>query len=214
MARQQGAGDVGYVLLLPDKLMRPETPYQQVRRGRPASVIIRRDPTHAELLERLAYDPGTGIFRHRKSVGKGRAGEVAGSRNAEGYVAIRLFNRLQAAHRLAWLYMTGEWPPDGFTIDHKNGIRSDNRWQNLRLADDCQQNWNLPVLSTCQSGLRGAWPCATTGRWQSMIIVRGERIWLGRFDTAEQAAAAYAKAEAIHHGEYRRVARVFATPTM
>lgn len=158
----------------------------------------------AELLQRLTYDPETGVFRHRKTVGKGKAGEVAGSISAHGYVSIRLFNRLQQAHRLAWLYMTGDWPPVDRTIDHRNGVRNDNRWANLRLADEFQQAWNTPAYQNSQSQLKGAWPCKTTGRWQSIITIKGKRMWLGRFDTAREAADAFERAEAEHRGEFRR----------
>jgi len=175
------------------------TAYRQRRRdknGNPvfASEIVRRVPTKEELRELFHYDPDTGVFTHLKSRGKGKAGQPVGKINAYGYVEMRVLNKLFGAHRLAFLYMTGEMPVLPYTVDHINGNRADNRWANLRVADYRQQSWNAPVHHHNQSGLKGAWPCKTTGRWASMLQDGGRRIWLGRFDTAEEAHAAWIKA--------------------
>jgi hypothetical protein len=70
-----------------------------------------------------------------------RAGDVAGgANNGDRYRRIRVDNQLYQAHRLAWLYMTGEWPSNG--IDHINGHRADNRWANLREATQSQNMAN------------------------------------------------------------------------
>src|ERR1700719_1662744 len=85
------------------------------------------------LRELLSYDPETGVFRwlvrKRQNV---KAGDVAGSFDGCGYCKISIDRRAYKAHRLAWLYMTGEWPPA--EIDHINMNRADNRFANLRLA--------------------------------------------------------------------------------
>ena len=84
--------------------------------------------TEARLKERLHYDPDTGIFTWLKmSRQPKRLGSVAGGR-CDGYIQIYLDGLIYRAHRLAWLYMTGEWPV-GY-LDHKNGVRDDNRWCN------------------------------------------------------------------------------------
>lgn len=179
--------------------------YQQRRKRKDGSVmltsiIVRRTPTHAELLALFHYDPETGIFIHRRTRGKGKAGTVVGNINSQGYWEMRVFNRLFQAHQLAWFYMTGVLLEGRESPDHENGIRTDNRWGNLRLATYEQQSWNSPVFKTCKSGFKGAWPCKTTGRWQSMIQSNGKRIWLGRFDTAEDAHAAWVKAATEQRG--------------
>ena len=166
--------------------------YRQSRRDkhgnlRMATELVRRTPTQAELRALLHYNPETGVFTHLVSRGKGKAGAVAGGLNRHGYWELRVLNRLFGAQRLAWLYMTGELPEQPISIDHINGVRADNRWENLRLATYHEQSWNAPAHHHNQSGLKGAWPCKQTGRWMSMLQVGAERVWLGRFDTAQEA---------------------------
>lgn len=89
--------------------------------------------TAERLREVLEYDPAIGVFRWLiKPCGQISIGDIAGCRHGEGYVQIRVIGRIYLAHRLAWLYMTGEWPIS--LIDHRNLDRSDNRWSNLREA--------------------------------------------------------------------------------
>ncbi len=156
--------------------------------------LVKRTPSQAELKELFHYDPETGVFTHLQSRGKGKKGQSVGKVNCHGYVEMRVLNKLFGAHRLAYLYMTGEIPVLPLMVDHINGIRSDNSWRNLRLADYRQQCWNTPVHHHNQSGLKGSWPCKTTGRWQSMIQDGDRRIWLGRFDTPEDAHKAWIRA--------------------
>lgn len=172
--------------------------YRQRRRDKSGEIrftseIVRRIPTQQELKELLHYDPETGVFTHLRQRGKGRIGAVAGNFGRQGYWEIRLLNRLFKAHQLAFLYMTGSLPEPPTTPDHINGVRHDNRWSNLRLANHFEQAWNSTIHKHNQSGLKGAWPCKTTGRWISMLQDDGRRIWLGRFDTAQQAHEAWIK---------------------
>lgn len=179
--------------------------YRQRRRDkygniRLVSEIVRRVPSQDELKKLMHYDPETGVLTHLVSRGKGKAGEAAGKINKAGYWETRVFNRLFPVHRLAWLYMTGMLPEKPVSIDHINGIRSDNRWCNLRLATYHQQTWNTGAHHHNQSGLKGAWPCKATGRWLSMIDHDGKRVWLGRHDTPEQAHAAWVEASIKYRG--------------
>lgn len=175
-----------------------ETVYQQRRRNKDGStkltsVIVRRIPTQQQLMDLLHYDPEAGVFTHKQTRGKGKEGEVAGGLNRYGYIDIRLMNRLFKAHQLAFLYMTGSFPEPPLTVDHINGCRTDNRWCNLRLATQQEQTWNRTAHKNNKSGLMGAWPCKTTGRWQSLLTDGKSRKWLGRFDTAQEAHEAWIK---------------------
>ena len=155
--------------------------------------------TQDQLRSLLHYDPTTGVFTRRVLCGGQLPGSEAGSIwKSKGYAYISIGKRDYGAHRLAWLYMTGFLPPNG--IDHKNGVRHDNRWSNLRLATAAQNNQNLrQARSDSKSGILGVIKLPG-GKWMAKIGVDGKRFYLGRrFTSPEEASAAYIKAKRRLH---------------
>lgn len=154
---------------------------------------------HDRLIEVLLYEPSTGLFtwvNARTGKGSGRKNQVAGSKHNHGYVAIRIDYKPYLAHRLAWLYMTGEWPVA--QVDHINGCRSDNHWRNLRAADPTLNGENQrKAQSTNACGLLGV--CANKSRWSATIMAKGIRHHLGTFDTPEEAHGVYVQAKRRLH---------------
>lgn len=163
--------------------------------------------TLEQLKELLTYEPKTGLFRWVKSARGRHAGAVAGSPYNRGYINISIGARAEKvriyAHVLAWFYMTGEWPTQD--VDHINRIKGDNRWENLRQLPrrENQQN-RTQAMSNNTTGLLGAYPMkrSKTGRFFSTIFVDGSAKYLGSFDTAEQAHAAYLAAKRELHPGY------------
>lgn len=151
------------------------------------------------LRELLDYDQGTGVFRWLIARGRGvKAGDVAGEVRRDGYVRISIEGRRYQAHRLAWLWVHGRWPDD--QLDHVNTKRSDNRLENLREASLPENMQNVrQARVNSKSGLIGASPCLQTGRWEARIYLNRKHHFLGRFDTAEEAHAAYLAAKARMH---------------
>jgi hypothetical protein len=150
----------------------------------------------------LDYDPETGVFRWRERRPGVRAGHVTGSKNnVTGYLSIRLDGSLYYAHRLAWIYMTGEWPPQ--TIDHINLIRDDNRFANLRLATHYQNKLNIRRPHNNTSGFKGVHR-AVNGKFFARLKIEGKIIHLGTFDTAEEAATFRDREARRLHGEFYR----------
>jgi hypothetical protein len=158
--------------------------------------------TAAELRELLIYDQHTGKFTWRVSRGTAKAGAPTGCPNSDGYPRIRISKRLYKAHRLAWLYVYGEWPPQ--LIDHINCNRDDNRLSNLRLADLTQNQANRPPGKNNTSGFKGVSWRRREKRWTAEITRHGQKIQLGTFLRAEDAAEAYRKAALEHFGEFAR----------
>jgi HNH endonuclease/AP2 domain len=157
--------------------------------------------TQAILAEYLHYDPETGVFTRLKYSPKtpkrNRTG-VAGGFRPDGYMTIAVQGQRHLAHRLAWLYVHGEWPAKG--IDHINGNTSDNRVGNLRLADQSENNQNRRAASSrSKTGLLGASFDKARGKYIAFIRSAGKGYNLGRFDTAEQAHAAYVTAKRKLH---------------
>lgn len=152
----------------------------------------------------MAYNPETGVFTRlvatRGKGGRKPIGARAGFLNArDGRFYIDIHGKRYAAHRLAWLYMTGTWPSE---VDHKNRIPSDNRWSNLRVATRSQNNANVGLKSHNTSGVKGVCWDRSRGLWLAQISVDTKRMHLGRFSSKEEAAAAYARAAIQHFGEF------------
>ena len=99
--------------------------------------------------------------------------------------------------------MTGEWPT--LKIDHKNNIRDDNRWENLREATQSQNIANAISSGRNKSGYRGVSYMATSGAWGAWIKVNGKSRFLGRFASKESAHQAYCIEARKAFGEFAKV---------
>lgn len=158
--------------------------------------------TQARLRELMDYHPETGLFIRRVPAGTAKAGDIAGCDAGKGYIYISVDNRFIGAHRLAFLWMTGSFPPDA--VDHINGVRDDNRWVNLRLATPTENSQNL-ASGRGASKLLGVSFYARTGKWLAQIRHNGTRINLGYHPTAEIAHAIYLAAKKKYHTHNRRI---------
>lgn len=165
--------------------------------------------TAADVRGALLYCPSTGEFRRAVAVKGHKAGEVVGCPHSGGYIRIGLFGREFFAHRLAWLYVHGEWPAD--QIDHINGNRADNRICNLRQATDAQNRQNLRAATSRNksSGELGVTWDKSKGKWKAQICVNGKRMGVGHFESVHDAKAAYLTKKAELH-PFQTIAEVCA----
>ena len=160
--------------------------------------------TATRLREVLFYDPESGLFTWKVAPnGRITIGQIAGSPGNEGYISIKIDRVLYRAHRLAWLYMTGEWPQN--KVDHKNRDVADNKWSNLRAATNQQNCFNQGVRRNNKAGLKGVHWHKQTKKWAAAIAIDGVQTHLGLFPSAERAHQAYAEAARTHRGEFARV---------
>ena len=174
--------------------------------------MAKTDLTAQIVRELLHYDPETGVFTwlprrleffskemYAKTWNTQFAGkEARGLSN--GYLSIRVLNRAYWSHRLAWLYMHGEWPL-GF-IDHINGDKHDNRIQNLRDVSRQTNAQNLRVApKKCSNTPLGVFfnHRKIVRRFSASIMVLGKTKHLGYFDTEVEAHNAYLNAKRQHH---------------
>lgn len=162
---------------------------------------LRKRVTQERLREVLNYDPETGMFTWRvPRKGTGGVGSVAGRVNpGNGYIDICVDYRRYLGHRLAWLYMTGEWPTND--VDHKDRVRTNNAWSNLRAATRAQNLANAGRRRGVRTPYKGIQKAGKTS-WQAVISVCGVRRCLGTYPTAEQAAEAYKRAAVLFNGEF------------
>ena len=157
--------------------------------------------TRERVMQLVGYDPMTGLFVWRVVTSNCvKVGQFAGTLHHSGYVRIQLDGRRYAAHRIAWLYVTGEWPAD--ELDHVNGKRADNRFANLRLASRRENMGNRSKRSDNASGAKGVSWHKQHSKWTAQIRCNGRRYHLGYFSTVEEANAAYQGAASLVFGEF------------
>jgi hypothetical protein len=154
--------------------------------------------------ELLEYDPAMGTLTAKVTRNKVKAGMIVGTVNGAGYVQLQLCGKLYLAHRLAWLIVTGEWPPA--SVDHIDGNPLNNSWANLRCATHQQNLCNRPRQSNNKIGLKGVSRDRRThtNPWRARITVKGKSILIGAYPTPEEAHAAYIRAASKMHGEFAR----------
>jgi hypothetical protein len=159
------------------------------------------------LHKRLAYNPDDGVLTWKRVtpcekltqracevINARFAGKAAGTYiNSWGYRVVGVGKNLQLVHRVIWALWHGAWP--GGEIDHINGDKLDNRIQNLRVVDGITNRRNMPMQRNNTSGHVGV--CFKDGKWIARIGAgkRGKRLFLGKFDTIEEAVAARKEAE-------------------
>jgi len=139
---------------------------------------------------RFSYDPLTGVFLNRQSGPRRVIGAVAGTLRPDGYWQLCIDGRHYMAHRLAWLYMTGR--PAPIQVDHKDRVRSNNRWANLKAVTTAENANNTGKRSGSKvyTGVTKA-----KGGWRAQITVAGKAIDLGVYETEEEAGDAYDEAK-------------------
>jgi HNH endonuclease len=143
-----------------------------------------------ECLKRhFGYDPATGHMVRIKSVQGAPSGQLPYP-HSNGYLRIRFAGGMQLVHRLAWLYVHGEMPPE--QIDHIDGNRSNNRIENLRLATNAQNSQNNHVA-------KGVSFYKPTGVWRCRLNKAKQCIVNSYHKTYDEARSAYLEAKRQHH---------------
>lgn len=144
--------------------------------------------TQKRLKELLHYDPYTGVFTWvaKSSIqSRIKIGDVAGGVDkSNGYVKVRVDGKKYKAHRLAFLYMTGNWPSD--QVDHIDHVRSNNAWANLREATFEVNGRNASLRSNNSSGHNGIYYHKSRKRW----VVQ---LWVGEGHERKQKTIGYFK---------------------
>lgn len=175
--------------------------------------------TKVFLNEALSYDQDTGVLRwkedrplyhfkseHGHKVWRARyAGKIAGT-DSHGYLQARVSGKHIRVHRIAWIMTHGDIPAN-LQIDHINGVKSDNRIDNLRLATNADNQCNSVSRSNNTSGTRGVSFHKISGKWVAQISIGGRVKNLGAYDTIGDAAQVYRNASIKHHGRFSPFAK-------
>lgn len=153
--------------------------------------------TAERLRELLDYDSLTGLFRWRVArSGRGSKDWFAGAAHGSGYLVVCVEQRNYRAHRLAWLHVKGVWPRR--TIDHRNRVKSDNRFDNLR---DVSLRVNVQNHGDPFSGIERR-ERKTGTRWRARISHFGRLVNVGTFDSEQAARDAIVEARTLMHPGY------------
>jgi hypothetical protein len=143
------------------------------------------------LSEILNYDASRGEFFWKKRLGpRCVLSKKIGSQTSAGYVKVMICRKHYLLHRLVWLFETGEWP--AVELDHINGVRNDNRFVNLRLADRSINTQNRHAYG-------GVSYDTQKNSWRARITTNGKCTYLGRYKTEDEARRAYLVAKQKIH---------------
>jgi hypothetical protein len=170
-------------------------------------------PSRKYLRECFVYDRCTGELRwkrrpqnHFKTKNRWAgwntvySGTIAGTINNHGYHHALIRGRHYHLHRIIWKLVLGMEPPE--FLDHIDGNRSNNRFENLRPATRKEQSWNSCLYKNNQSGRRGVEKRGN--KWIARIRIDGVIHYLGTFNTISAAAAAYEHTARKVQGEFYR----------
>lgn len=150
-----------------------------------------------KVVEELTQEQATNLFNYKDDklywrVNRGNnklIGKPAGNFRKDGYCVTRINKIPYLNHRLIWLYVYGEFPSK--FIDHIDGNPSNNRLDNLREANNTENNWNKKMQSNNTSGYKGVDWNKNMAKWRAKASVDGKSVHLGYYSTPEEAAIAY-----------------------
>ena len=155
--------------------------------------------TYDEVRKLFVYEPETGQLRR---IGGRVDYPWRGIGRDARYLATTVAGRTYYAHRLVWLYHHETMP---HMIDHIDGTFRNNRIENLRECTSAQNQYNSPRKSNNKSGYKGVAFCSGyRNPWRARIVVNKQPILLGRYDTPEEAAVAYAEGAKRYAQEFAR----------
>ena len=156
--------------------------------------------TQERLKQVLHYNPDTGAFTRLNDSPKSKKGSIVGYTNGRGWLRVKIDGKHYKLHRLAFLYMEGNFPPD--EVDHINDVRSDNRWCNLRKATKSQNRVNMKSGGDSSTGYRGVKPYLWG--YRATVVKDYGKYHSGVFETAREAHLEYCKMAKALHGEFAR----------
>jgi hypothetical protein len=158
------------------------------------SELKRNALSFEELRAHATYDPETGTVEKITPGTRSRFGYLC----HRGYIRMNICCVSLSAHRIAWALMTGKWPTRD--IDHRNGIRSDNQWTNLREASNAENCRNLRNHRPGATGFKGVKVKGPS--FCAYIQVNSRVLHLGVFKNTVSAALAHDRAARYFHGEF------------
>jgi hypothetical protein len=157
--------------------------------------------TQELLLEVFDYKDGNLFWKVDRKGNKVKGKQANRLKKSNGYQEVTINKKNLYAHRVIFMMIHGRWPEQ---IDHIDGNRSNNLIDNLREANNAQNNRNTSLRSTNTTGFKGVSYYTSIKRYVAKITVNYKSIHIGCFDTPEEANEAYKKAALELHGDFAR----------
>jgi len=156
-----------------------------------------KELTQERLKELLYYDKETGAFTNIVNRSNVKTGDIAGYLNkSSGYIAIKVDKVKYRANRLAWFYVEGYWPEHD--VDHRDRVRSNNKWSNLRHVTRQCNIRNRSIYKDNKSGIIGVFFNKVSNKWSVNIGVNNKQIFLGYYRDFDKAVRARLDAEVLY----------------
>lgn len=148
------------------------------------------NPIPVDIGDWLGYDPVSGVLTWKIRPGlRVKIGDVAGNLDkSDGYIKVKFRGKRYRAHRICYFIFTGIDPGES-EIDHRNRVKTDNRFANIKLTDRIGNMTNLGMYRNNKSGFRGV--SRLGKKWRATRTLGGLDFYLGVFDTPELASQAY-----------------------
>jgi len=152
---------------------------------------MEKDLTQSYLRSLFEYNPKTGELLNKRTRGRARSGKTAGCTcSRRGYSLLGIDSKVYSTHRVIWFIQFGYWPNE---IDHINGIRNDNRLENLREVTARENSKNTAMRYDNTSGVVGVTWTRDRGKWKAQTYINGKNRLVGYFDDLDEAAEAVAR---------------------
>ena len=155
------------------------------------------DKLQSRFYELFAYDDGKLI--RKVTAGSSKAGSIVNYKEPNGYLRVRVDNKRYTVHQVIFCMQHGYIPK---MIDHINGIKDDNRIENLRIANPSQNGYNKPLGKICKSGVKNVKWESKMKKWQVRLRVNKIPKIVGYFDNLELAQLVATEARNKFHGKF------------
>lgn len=155
-----------------------------------------KELTQERARDLLRYDAETGILMRKLKSGRWKICGNKPTHNDE-YGQVNIDGRMYLTHRLIWLLLYGAWPEN--EIDHIDRDPMNNRINNLRIVTRTENMHNRNKQTNNSSGYPGVYFNKQRNKYMAHIKVNRKKIYLGLFNTAEEAFTAYILGKIEHH---------------